>query len=171
MQNLLTSRGKSGYFSKIMLNGKYNLREFDFKEVVKADLLIVAGGFERRSCIFAERLRKSRTSINNSLLLQYESQPNDNDPNRIKLESLLEGITKKSPNKVLIHARKPLESSARIRNKISELASHSISQTVLVDISGMTHLWALTTIDACLNSNFSTSVKHPCKIRLRDASL
>jgi hypothetical protein len=141
-----------------MLNGKDNLKEFDFTDCVAADLLIVAGGFERRAWAFTERLLKSPTSINSSLLLKYESQPHDNDPNRLKLESLLGKITEKVPEKVLVHARRPLESSAQIRNKISELASRSLNQTVLVDISGMTHLWALTTIDACLSCNFRTSV-------------
>jgi hypothetical protein len=158
LPNLLMVEDRNLYSDSISTTGNSNLSVFDFGGTLQTGLLVVAGGFERRARAFTERLRVSRTSINESLLMQYESQVLDNDPNRIVLESRLERITGKKPEKVFIHAQRPLESSVRIRKKIEELAVQVVNRKALIDVSGMTHLWALTAIDTCLALGFQTSI-------------
>jgi len=139
-----------------MSNNK--VREFDFSSHIAVGLFVGAGGFENRAVSFVKRLRKSRLKVEESLLLQYDSQREDNEPNLNRLRLRLMEIVGREPQKVSIHADKPIKSSGEIKRRVEEIAASIIERTAIVDISGMTHLWALSAIHACLSCGFQTSV-------------
>jgi hypothetical protein len=85
-------------------------------------------------------------SSEDSLVLRYESQSEDNEPNYRRLNFRLKEIVGKEPEKAPVHADKPIQSSGEIRGKVEDVASRIINRTVLIDIPRMTHLWALSTI-------------------------
>jgi len=118
----------------------------------------MAGGFEDRAVAFAKRLLPSRTSIGACLLLHYQSQLKENEPNFLYLSRQLRAISGREPVPVSVHADTPVQSYARIRTAIHEIASTAGERTALIDISGMTHLWALGIIDACVCSGFRSTV-------------
>ena len=134
------------------------LREFDFAERASAGLLIVAGGFEERAITFSKKLKKSVCSLERTLVLHYENQADDNSPNYEKLKTKLRSLTGEKSLLCTVHADKPIQSSRSIEKKIRELAGTVQDRTAIVDISGMTHLWALTTIHSCLRSGLHTLV-------------
>ena len=134
------------------------VKEYDFTGNTKVGLFIAAGGFEDRALTFATRLRNSCCSIEDSLLLHYKSQHQENEPNYNCLRTRLKEIVGKNPKTASVHADTPIQSSGEIKRKIEGIASQITDRTALVDISGMTHLWALSSIQACLSCGFRTSV-------------
>jgi hypothetical protein len=134
------------------------VKEFDFKGQITFGLFVSAGGFEDRSIAFAKRLRKSRCFIEDSLLLHYMSQQQVNEENYQNLRYRLNEIIGKEPQTVTVHADMPIQSSGEIRKKIEEIAPRIVKHTAIIDISGMTHMWAINTIHACLSCGFRTTV-------------
>lgn len=141
-----------------MIDRKECLYPFDFTSELTKGLLVCAGGFEDRSLAFARRLRKRNINIEESVILQYESQREDNDTNFRELEYLLEKVTGKKPNVTPVNANTPLESCLAIKTVIEETAPGLRDYTALVDISGMTNLWALSSIHAVLRCGLDCSV-------------
>ena len=133
-------------------------RKFDFRESTAAGLVVFAGGFEQRSLTFAEKLRKSRCSFQKSLILSYESQKEDNQANLGRLRERITLITGATPEVIGVNAHSPVRSCVDVRKKIEELCSTFSNNTALIDISGMTHLWALATIHACVACGLKVSV-------------
>jgi len=134
------------------------LKEFNFSSHDETGLLVCAGGFEPRSIAFVDRLRKTRCSFEKALVLQYESQRNDNEPNYKHLFHKLKTIMKFQPKVVFVNSDKPIQSCSNIKTKIGELAIKIVNKSAYVDISGMTHLWAISAIHACVSLGFRTSV-------------
>lgn len=133
-------------------------REFDFTQPVSAGLLVVAGGFEERAITFSKNLKKEVCSLDRTLILHYENQAEDNSPNYQKLITRLRSITGVKSAVCTIHAETPIKSSRSIEKRIREVAATVENRTAIVDVSGMTHLWALTTIHSCLRSGLHTLV-------------
>jgi hypothetical protein len=134
--------------------------DFDFDHQTTAGLLVVAGGFEDRAITLAKRLSKANIVAEESIVLHYESQRSDNEPNFRFLQTRLQSLIGKEPHAVPVHADTPVQSYARIRTKIHQIASYVNEQTAVVDISGMTHLWALGTIDACFSAGLRVLVAY-----------
>lgn len=134
------------------------LKEFNFKEIVSTGLFVGAGGFEDRSLAFVKRLKKTDFNAEHYLLLDYQSQREDNAPNQQALTEKVLELSEISPSKVCVNAKKPIHSSAQIEQCIKRISSQIENRSALIDISGMTHLWALTTIHSCLKNGFKTSV-------------
>lgn len=133
-------------------------KEFDFGNDIEAGLLVAAGGFEGRAITFIKKLRKSSCTFEHSLLIEYESQPGDNEENYKWLRERLKKLIGKNPRKVSVHSDRPVQSCGDIKSEIETIASKVVDKTAWIDISGMTHLWALATIHACLSSGFRTFV-------------
>lgn len=135
-----------------------NVKEYDFSADTKAGLLVCAGGFEDRAVAFVKRLKKTRCSIEHSLLIQYKSQKQDNEPNYLTLHERLPKLLGKLSKRVSVHSNTPIASCGKIRERIAKISERIEHKTALVDISGMTHLWALATIHACIACNFRVTV-------------
>ena len=135
-----------------------SLREFNFSDSISSGLLICAGGFEDRSIAFLKKLKISNCSFENSILLHYESLKENNESNCIYLKNRIFKISDKNPEIISVHADKPNQSFKKIKEKIDEIALKIINKTALIDISGMTHLWATTTIHACVSCGFETTI-------------
>jgi len=134
------------------------LKQFDFLAETRAGAIVCTGGFEDRSVAFVAKLRKARCSVEKSMLLQYEGQIEENEPNNRFLKRRLKTIIGKEPQLVSINADKPIGSLGRITRKIEDLLSRLSDRTVFVDVSGMTHLLAIGTIHACVSSGLRTFV-------------
>lgn len=141
-----------------MISPGSKLREFDFHSRTNIGLLLCIGGFEDRSVAFVERLRKDFCSVENSLILKYRGQIEENEPNYQLLRRRLKTIIGKRPESASVDAAIPIASLGKLEDKIQHIASRLSSRTVLVDISGMTHLVALGTIHSCISSGLHTSV-------------
>jgi hypothetical protein len=133
-------------------------KEFDFDSLTTAGLIIGVGGFEDRSITFFKRLKRTHCSIEHPLLLHYRSQATDNEENHLRLMLKIKQLTGKRPTLIPIHAEHPIQSSVKIEETIKALASQVENRTAIIDISGMTHLWALTTIHSCVSNGFYTKV-------------
>lgn len=134
------------------------LNEFDFTTKTEIGLLVCAGGFEKRSLSFVNNLRKTRITVEQSVILRYESQKDDNEPNFQKLKSRLQVLTNDESKVIPINAAMPIDSCRNIEAQIRDSAIQISNRSAFVDISGMTHLWALNTIHACVSRSLRTSV-------------
>lgn len=134
------------------------LKEFDFHAPAMGGLLITAGGFEDRSATFVSRLAKSRCHFDAALALHYLSQKDDNEPNFERINSRLRSLLGKAPDTVSVDANSPIQSFLKIRSKIEDIAEHSTDRIAYIDISGMTHLWTLGALHACLSSGYYVHV-------------
>jgi hypothetical protein len=144
--------------AKQISSGDTQLLEFDFKKRLSTGLLVCAGGFEHRATAFSRRLDSALCSIEDTILFRYESQREDNDPHYNFLRTRLLRIAGTEPHAVSVNADTPIRSCARIRERIESISAGLEERTALIDISGMTHLWALATVDACLSCGLRTSV-------------
>lgn len=131
---------------------------FDFDATESYGLLICTGGFEDRAIAFTKRLSVSSYSVEKCLMLHYQSQTTDNEPNYLRLLRHVRHLIKGEPNTVDIHAERPISSYENIKSTISDLSQLLDSRKALVDISGMTHLCAVGTIHACLSQNLEVTI-------------
>jgi hypothetical protein len=131
---------------------------FPFKLHLKAGLLVCAGGFEDRSVSFATKVQANRFSIECPVILRYESQREDNEPNFIRLRNQLKKVSGRDPLVVPVHGDTPILSSSKLKKALLAVSSELTERTAFIDISGMTHLWALSTIHACLACGLQTQV-------------
>jgi len=134
------------------------IREYDFSRPTATGILICAGGFEDRALAFVSRLRKSSCSVEAPLVLHYESQREDNEPNFERLVSRLRALTGLDAKSIDVHADRPVRSFEEMRAKIVTAAKEVRERSAIVDVSAMTHLWALGAIHACLTAGLRTSV-------------
>lgn len=130
---------------------------FNYGETFRTGLLICAGGFETRSLTFAKRLEK-HCEVEKVLILRYESQREDNEPNFIKLYALIEEKTGKVPEVIPVDANYPILSCVNVKARIESLTAQLTDRRAFIDISGMTHLWALYVIHACLTYGLKSYV-------------
>lgn len=131
---------------------------YDFSSKTEAGLLVCTGGFEDRAIVFPKKLRKSRCTIEKTLVLKYLSQKSDNNPNYQIIKKRLQEVTGNMSESAEVHSDKPIKSYGQIKAKIQEISSGVQNRKALVDISGMRQIWALGTIHACLSCGLSTSV-------------
>ena len=141
-----------------MSNNNDILKEFNFSDSISSSLLICSGGFEDRTIAFLKRLNKSKCLFEISILLCYESQIENNEKNCLFLKNRILKIIGEKPEIISVHADEPNHSFMKIKEKIDELALKLNNKTAFIDISGMTHLWATTTIHACLSCGFETTI-------------
>ncbi len=134
------------------------LEEFNYADQTVAGLLVCAGGFEDRSIAFAKKLNRARCEIERALVLQYQSQPEDNEANFGRLMSRLERLVKSQPESIAVDANTPIQSSLRIKARIEQVAQTMEDRGAIIDISGMTNLWAIDSIHACVSCGLQTSV-------------
>jgi len=135
-----------------------NMAEMDFSHCVEGGLLVCAGGFEDRALTFVKRLRRSKTSFERVLLLRYESQREDNRANFDSLLSQVSCLTRSKPSVVSVNADNPIKSCADIGNKVKEISGELTTATAYIDVSAMTHLWALSAIHECLIQRLQTQI-------------
>jgi len=57
-----------------------------------------------------------------------------------------------------VSADSPIQSCSEIKAKIDQVAGGLINRSAFVDISGMTHLWALSAIHECISAGLRTEV-------------
>ena len=139
------------------MKGDQCFESFDFASSLTKGLLICAGGFEDRSLACARRLRRSNTDIEDSLILRYESQSDDNEANFGELEHRLNYIVGRRPKVVSVNSDTPIESGLAIRTAVEAIVGGLADHTALVDVSGMTNLWALSSIHASLTCGLRVS--------------
>jgi len=137
------------------------MQEFDFALGRGVGLLIAAGGFEDRATSFVRRAKRKTLNVEQGLLLRYESQRADNEPhfltNLRRLKRLLHG---EEPHIADISADRPIRSCDDIRKQIEALAETLTNKSAIVDISGMTHLWALSTMHNCLSCGLRVDIAY-----------
>jgi hypothetical protein len=132
--------------------------EFDFSTKITPSLLVCAGGFEDRAVSFPARFADAGYHSENSILLHYESQRTENEPNYRRIKSYVDGLTLKKRHTVVVTSDNPIRSHLRIKHVIEDIALRTDDRTALVDISGMTNLLALAALHACLSSGLRTTV-------------
>jgi hypothetical protein len=141
-----------------MTNSQHNIpEEFNFDRKLKAGLLVVAGGFEDRARAFPLRLKRKAFQCENAIVLRYEDQKADNEPNFHAIHDGLSKLCGKTVN-LPFDSDLPVLSCRNIEKKIGIIASHLSDKTAFVDISAMTHLVALCTINACIACRLETSI-------------
>lgn len=121
-------------------------------------LLVCCGGFEDRALTFAKRLRKVGATADSIAILHYESQREDNERHYERLQALLKGISPKDVEPVHVDASKPVISYEHIRERILEESASLGIRKVTVDVSAMTHMWALGVIHCCVAEGFDVDV-------------
>ena len=121
-------------------------------------LLVCCGGFEDRALTFVSRLTKARATADRAELLQYQSQREDNDGNFKRLRTMLNDVTLGEVHTIQVDASRPVRSFEHIRARIVEVAAAITRRKVTVDISGMTHMWALGVIHACIVNGLEVEV-------------
>ncbi|MDP3048161.1 MAG: hypothetical protein Q8N12_01875 [Thermodesulfovibrionales bacterium] len=141
-----------------MIKTENKIKEFNFSLNTQYGLFVCAGGFEERSITFVSKVKKTQFETQASLLVQYLSQQNDNAPNFKILKDKLTNLIGKEPEMVSVHSDRPIQSFEEIKNKIGKIVGDLKKNTALIDISGMTHLWAIATIHACLSCGMHTYV-------------
>jgi hypothetical protein len=133
--------------------------EFDFSAECTAGLVVCAGGFEQRSIAFASRLGKPRFSVERGLILQYENPPTEENEANYKLaKKSLRLSCRREPETLQVNENRSVQGSQKLQSRISELCSRLESRTALIDISGMTHLLAVSSLHACLTCGLRTYV-------------
>lgn len=141
-----------------MIRDKLVIEEFNFRDKLEAGLFICAGGFENRAKTFLKKSEKEFLTTDYSLILHYESQKNDNENNFEWIKKRIGVFSKKTPSIVSIHADKPIISCILLQEEILRLAAKVRNKKVIIDISGMTHLWALKTIHSCVSSGLDIKI-------------
>ena len=141
-----------------MFNNINCLIPFDFSNGVSTGLLVCAGGFEDRAIAFARKLPRRRCAIEDSLILRYQSQKEDNETNLNELTQLLESAIGKKPHFVSVNADNPIQSCLGIKTAIEKAARGLRNRATFIDISGMTNLWAISSIHTSLSLGLKTSV-------------
>jgi hypothetical protein len=134
------------------------LKNFNFEETFDVGLTIVAGGFEDRTLTFGNNLRKDKFHTEKILILHYISQLEANEGNYSKLKDALQNKLSQFPNDIHVSSDSRIKSCIEIKNKIIEASSNLTNRNVIIDISGMAHLWALTAIHACRRLNLKISI-------------
>lgn len=132
--------------------------EIDFTCEAFEGLLICIGGFEARSVAFAKKLNKRNCKFEKVLIIRYESQKLDNEKNFLYLEEKLKKLIKKNIYHVSVSSDYPIKSIQRIKDRIKSISHILGNCQVLIDISGMTHLWATGVIHACLSRKMKTNI-------------
>jgi len=132
--------------------------EVNFSEKFTTNFFICAGGFETRAKTFLKKYKKSVLKIDQSLILHYESQREDNERNFNWIKKQICVFSDKDPLVLPIHADKPLISCMQLKNKISQVASKIPDKKSVIDISGMTHLWALSAIHSCISCGLNVNI-------------
>lgn len=140
-----------------MENRRENVNTFDFRQPTEASVLICCGGFEVRSLAFARRLRKGLCRFQAVVILRYQNQKADNDANYQRLSRRLEYLIGRLPLMIDVDMDKPQETFIAVRNGVRNVLSE-YSGKVIVDISGMTHLLAIGSLDASITSGCETKV-------------
>lgn len=135
-----------------------NLMEMDFTLPVEGGLLICAGGFEDRALAFARRLNERTTSFERVLVLRYESQREDNRANLDLLLSQLSRLTRSEPLLVSVNADSPIRSCSEIADRVKQVSEGLTDPRTYIDVSAMTHLWALSMLHECLSQRLDTQV-------------
>jgi hypothetical protein len=122
---------------------------------------LAAGGFEDRAITFLKRTARARFSAERGVLLRYESQRLDNEPNflanRDGMASLV-STGREGVEVVPVSSDTPIHSCGSIRASIEQVAGTLSNRAAIVDISGMTHLWALSAIHDCVSYGLRTEV-------------
>lgn len=131
------------------------LRELDRDLPVSAGLFVGAGGFETRASAFARQL-PSGSVFSKMLLFHYKHQRVDNERGFERVRGALRTRLGSTPSELELDSEEPIASSRRIGRAINHLAIPE--RTAVIDISGMTHLWALSTLHACLSRGMRTTV-------------
>ena len=67
-------------------------------------------------------------------------------------------VIEKDPDVIFVNSNKAIKSYEDIDSKIKTISEWISNRTALIDISGMTHLFAIATIHACLSNGFKTSI-------------
>jgi hypothetical protein len=133
------------------------LSEFDFRTKLSAGILVTAGGFENRATAFARQLSK-RSHFSEAVVFHYENQRNDNESGFCDIRRSLKQVLGLTPMELEIDADQPIDSCRRIRKAIRDLAAKEMDRSAVIDVSGMTHLWALGAVHACLANGFRTRI-------------
>lgn len=135
-----------------------NMQTYNYNDKLNAGIVITAGGFEDRALTFANKLRKRNVNVENNIILRYTSQPDDNNSNYEKLFKRMKWLMEKDPYEVEIDAEMPVKSSENIKKMIENISRKCNIKTAFIDISGMTHLWAISALNACVLKGFQTNV-------------
>jgi len=140
-----------------MMKNNLEIQEYNFRANTKVGLFICAGGFEERTLAFLNRTDVNKIEIEMGLLIQYESQKEDNADNFNKLKQKLKDLSI-TTDTVSVHADTSVLSSGKIREKIEHVCDKISQKSAIVDISGMTHLWAISIIHACVSCCMEVTV-------------
>lgn len=144
-----------------MLQNERAPAEWDFSIRSAPGLAVCAGGFERRSVAFASRLRKGRFWTERSLILRYENPPaTENEANFLRVKRRMHLLCRSEPESITVSDDRSVQSSQEIQSRIGELAKRISSRTAIIDISGMTHLFAVSCLHACLVSGLRTTIAY-----------
>ena len=115
-----------------------SITQFDFTKKHQTNLLITAGGFEKRALSFARRIRKSRFIVDATLVFQYKTQEKDNAPNySLLLKRLVTELRYPEPRIVEVDVELPDILMANMESKLSQIQNEQRIDNAVVDISGM----------------------------------
>jgi hypothetical protein len=134
---------------------------YSFSDRTETGLVVAAGGFEDRARSFLKKTARARFSAERGVLLRYESQRLDNEPNFLanwdRMMSLVSAGSE-GMECVPVSSDTPIQSCGLIRACIEQVAETLSNRAAIIDISGMTHLWALSAIHDCVSCGLRTEV-------------
>lgn len=133
---------------------------FPFRELREVGLIVAAGGFEERATAFLSRVKRNKVRPEAGILFRYETQRLDNEPNFLLNRDLMQALMPKGTSLQVaqVSADSPIQSCSEIKAKIDMVAAGLINRSAFVNISGMTHLWALSAIHDCISAGLRTEV-------------
>ena len=133
------------------------LNELDFEATLSAGIFVGAGGFETRARAFARRIPKG-SHFSEAVVFHYQNQRRDNEPGFCGVSRSLKRLMGRAPTELEIDADKPIDSCRRISKTIRDLSAKGTEKSAVIDVSGMTHLWALGAVHACLTNGLRTTI-------------
>lgn len=127
-------------------------------EKLTTGLFVCSGGFEDRSKSFPNRLKTHACDIESSAIIHYDSQQDDNQPNFDHVYHILRKATRQQPKIVHVDALNPVISYEHIKKYVFQASKKISLRRATIDISGMTHMWALGVIHACVMEGFEVDI-------------
>jgi hypothetical protein len=96
--------------------------------------------------------------VERTALLKYTSQPQDNKSSFVTIRGFLREVAGQDPAIIEVDAGQPLPSYEHIKDAIRAVGGEITIPRVTVDISGMTHMWALGVVNACIESGLEVQI-------------
>jgi hypothetical protein len=144
-----------------MNNRSARLKSLSSAEICESvDLLIAAGGFEDRALAFVKAMRQRRIVIKRAIILHYPSDLLENERNYELLLPEIATACSGTPIPVDVDPTRPIVSYERIKTAVRITDAVTTRPRAVIDISSMTHMWAIGAMHACIEAGYDVSIAY-----------